>query len=613
MNTFEKIKDCIAKQVSFVVEAGAGSGKTFTLIQTLNHILEIKGAELKYNNRSIVCITYTNVAKNEIIERIEHNPNVIVLTVHEFLWANISNYQKQLLIELDILNDEMSIEKPDKFEIDLLERTRLKEVIYDDSGYRDFDKGSLHHDDVITLASRLLIKYEVLTNIISDKYPFIFIDEYQDTAPEIIDAFINALLTRNKSKALLGFYGDSYQKIYDGGVGDLEKYIAEKKLCLITKEENYRSSTNVISLLNNVRNNIRQIEPDGKTMCLGSATFINCNNYPAKGTKKVNEYEKSLVPLKDNNYDAVVTDLERKGWDFGDNSKDKVLIITNSRVSERAGFGKLYRCYSTRYGQGANDQLLKREHVLIRFFCGSLDKKSSKERKNGIEHLMNVWEMQKFSDVVSYFNRYGGLGINTNNHFRLRKHSDKKRISEVITNLHKIRESGTVKDVFDFVIANQIVLIQEGFAKYLSRLQTPINEIENDEERVKLEKDLLLFSSMMALPYIEVIKLFKHTQNQTVFSTKHSTKGDEFRNVLVVLDDTSWKQEYNFQKFINDNDDILARLIRTRNLFYVSCSRAEENLVVLSLSEMEPGTMNVISDCFGSGNVCSISDIKLTS
>jgi DNA helicase II / ATP-dependent DNA helicase PcrA len=610
MNTFDEIKACIESQSSFVLEAGAGSGKTFTLIQTLSYILEKSGANLKFNNRSIVCITYTNVAKNEIIERIEHNPNVIVLTVHEFLWSNIGNYQKQLVEELDILNEEMCLIKPDKFQANLVTRTNLEEVIYDDSGYRDFERGSLHHDDVITIASRLFFKHEVLTTILADKYPYIFIDEYQDTAPEAVAALIEALLKRHSDKVLLGFYGDSHQKIYDGGVGDLEKYVDSKNLVLITKEENYRSSKNVIYLLNNVRNNIQQTAPEGKSMISGSAIFINCDNYPSKGKQKVSDYEQLLKPIKNNNYDLVVSNLEKSGWNFGEKSKDKVLIITNSRVSERAGFGNLYRHFVTRYTLGANDQLLKRDHALVRFFCGSVDKKSSTERKNGIEHLITYWNSNDYSSIVSYFNKYGGLGININNHFRLRKHDDKRRIAEMLSTLNNLREHGTVKDVFDFAFKNKIVLLQDGLSKYVTRLQEGIKPEMSEQEQVRLEKDLQLFNSVMALQYVEFAKLFKHTQSQTVFSTKHSTKGDQFRNVLVVLDDTSWKQEYNFEKFITNTDDIEKRLLRTRNLFYVSCSRAVENLVVLSLSEMSNDAMNIIINWFDVQNTISVNDVK---
>ena len=102
----------------------------------------------------------------------------------------------------------------------------------------------------------------------------------------------------------------------------------------------------------------------------------------------------------------------------------------------------------------------------------------------------------------------------------------------------------------------------------------------------------------MALPYKEIIALFEYTQNQNVFSTKHGTKGEEYRNVLVVIDDTSWKSQYKFEGYFDDSDTSDGRKERTKNLFYVSCSRAKENLVVLALS-----AMTTIKKWFGANNV----------
>lgn len=65
--------NCIKNKESFVLDAGAGSGKTWTLVQALNYVIETKSKELKNNGQKIVCITYTNIAKDEIIERTEHN------------------------------------------------------------------------------------------------------------------------------------------------------------------------------------------------------------------------------------------------------------------------------------------------------------------------------------------------------------------------------------------------------------------------------------------------------------------------------------------------------------------------------------------------------------
>lgn len=82
MNAFENIKRLVEINKSFVLEAGAGAGKTYTLTQTLNFLIEKLGSILKYRHQRIICITYTNVAKNEIIERIFNNPLISVSTIH---------------------------------------------------------------------------------------------------------------------------------------------------------------------------------------------------------------------------------------------------------------------------------------------------------------------------------------------------------------------------------------------------------------------------------------------------------------------------------------------------------------------------------------------------
>jgi DNA helicase-2/ATP-dependent DNA helicase PcrA len=614
MNAFQQIQQLIGEQKSFLLEAGAGSGKTFTLIQTLNHVLLTQGKTLQYNNRLIGCITYTNVAKNEIIDRLENNPYVAVLTIHEFLWAAIRNFQKQLLIELDILNEEMALAKPEKFQAGLLKRVSLSEVIYEDSGFRDFEKGQLHHDDVITLAAKMINKYDVLRNIIVAKYPFTFIDEYQDTAEETAKSLINGLLSGNEKKLLLGFFGDSYQKIYDSGVGSLESFVVEGKLELVTKSENYRSSSEVIQLLNNIRSNIKQVAPEGKEMKNGSVAFINCDTYVPQGKMKVMEYEKMLSQPKNQNYDSLITHLESKGWQFGENSKDKVLIIANRRVAERAKFASLYNATSARYGESATDALMKRENALIRFFVGSVDKKTSKERKSGVEHLIAYWNAKDYNGIISFLKAYGvGKTPDYNKsdgNFLLHWHLDKIVISEKIQSLEKLRMSGTVKQVMDFVKEHKIIRFQEGLQKYLLKLEIPVDGFAEEKDRERQERDLKFFNDVMALPYVEFINLFKHTQNQTVFSTKHGTKGEQFRNVLVVIDDTSWKQMYNFQNFINDTDKDQDRKLRTKNLFYVSCSRSIENLVVIALSEFSAPALNIINSWFPKDRVFSIDNIS---
>lgn len=112
---FKQIQECIDDNTPFVFEAGAGAGKTYTLIQSLKHILSKYGNKLKIHNQKIRCITYTNVAVQEIKERLGNTNLVIVSTIHEFLWEEIKKYQTELVNihnhklkkEIDVLNSKL--------------------------------------------------------------------------------------------------------------------------------------------------------------------------------------------------------------------------------------------------------------------------------------------------------------------------------------------------------------------------------------------------------------------------------------------------------------------------------------------------------------------------
>jgi DNA helicase-2/ATP-dependent DNA helicase PcrA len=632
MTAFEQIVKHVEDKQSFVLEAGAGSGKTYTLIQTLNYLIENKGIDIKYNHQRIICITYTNVAKNEIIERLENNPLVLVSTIHEFLWDCIKSFQKQLKIELCKLNEiryEERILKSStlkgaelaKFEINyivnLSERIlNIGEVKYEDPAFRDFEEGLLHHDDVITLAKMMFENNALLTNILAQKYPFLLVDEYQDTAKETVISLIDFLLERNKNKIVLGFFGDSHQKIYDAGIGDLNKYSnseneADKKLELVKKEENYRSSIEVIKLLNNFRTNIQQ-KP--QTKFEGSVKFIFCKNYPTKEGKGINgrikdegviEYEKRIEPLKNDNYDKILAILKEEKWNFEDDSEDKILIITNSRVAKRAKFETLYQVFNRRYGQRTKEQLLDRNNSLIKHLVGYVDKKTSEEREVGIEHLVCFWETKNYNEVFRFIKR-------NSNFFKdnTLKHSHKVIITSVIEGLIEIRKTKTVREVLDFIEINNILWKSASLNKLIDRISVDLSTFEEDsEDKKRTERDKQFVTDFMNLPYLEIINFFEHKQNNTVFSTKHSTKGEEYRNVLTVIDDTEFKTDYNFQNFFNNTEEKEDRKIRTKNLFYVECSRAKENLVVLALSEMCDSALTNIKKWFGDKNVIDIENL----
>ena len=103
----EKILECLNKRKSFLVDAGAGSGKTSSLIRALDHIRGQARRIMVKDGQHVACITYTNIAKSEILERTDHDPLFKVTTIHDFLWDTIKTFQKEIREALIAFNSEL--------------------------------------------------------------------------------------------------------------------------------------------------------------------------------------------------------------------------------------------------------------------------------------------------------------------------------------------------------------------------------------------------------------------------------------------------------------------------------------------------------------------------
>lgn len=92
----DKLFQCINTQQHFRLEAGAGAGKTYSLIKALKYLINKNQDSYLKQDKKIACITYTNVAKDEIIARTDKNPIILCDTNHAFCWSLISQFQKDL-------------------------------------------------------------------------------------------------------------------------------------------------------------------------------------------------------------------------------------------------------------------------------------------------------------------------------------------------------------------------------------------------------------------------------------------------------------------------------------------------------------------------------------
>ena len=80
----KELYGAIEQGKSFRLEAGAGAGKTYSLVKALQYIIERQGKELVRQRRQVACITYTNVASAEITSRTDGHPAVFSATIHSF-------------------------------------------------------------------------------------------------------------------------------------------------------------------------------------------------------------------------------------------------------------------------------------------------------------------------------------------------------------------------------------------------------------------------------------------------------------------------------------------------------------------------------------------------
>lgn len=557
----EQVFDCIKNKEGFVLDAGAGSGKTWTLVQALNYILETKSKELKNNGQKIVCITYTNIAKDEIIERTEHNELIHVSTIHDFLWECIKRFQSELKVKfLELLEEKLAKEQEalsnhtpravkarEKSESKI---TRYKEAIesltsktikinYDN--FSNYKEGKFSHDALIVIAEKIFSSYPKIRKIITDTYPIIFVDEYQDTQEKTVTILLNYL--KGKQNFTLGFFGDKRQQIYDTGIGEIP---AEHNLKLIQKTENYRSSKEIIELLNKIRSDIQQYQPPTNTR-RGEILFfhkLDTNDFSAKGFIEQH--------LKDR-------------WALYSADKVKILYLTHRFIAKENEYKELYQVHS------------KNADVLTK-------NKDNRGMSPYTDYLYDIEE------IATLFNEKRIQQLLKKTSFEIRTFDSKKKLNELLKNLIDIRTTKKIKDVIDFVAKNKILALTEKMINY---------DLEDEEKKEFYEK-------LMYIDYSQFMRLYQVQQDNTPFSTKHNTKGDEFNNVLVIIDDNSWRQSYNFDDYFSNNLANAQRHYRTSNLFYVVCSRAKINLALVCVSPLSNEAKSRIKEWFQEANYIEI-------
>lgn len=592
---------------SFIMKAGAGSGKTTSLIKGLASAIQIHGDKLKRTRQRIACITYTEIAAGEIWRDVGSDPLVHVSTIHSFMWLLAKPFQNDIRIwvsgrimeKIDVLEEKCATYGPrvqqrtkDKDARDLERLRRQSERIATVKGFRygtgsNYAKGILGHDDILKLVSYLISERSLFRSLLARQFPFVFVDESQDTTPAVVQA-LKAVEREPGVTFCLGFFGDPMQRIYVTGTGQVE---AESTWIDIPKPENFRCSTKVLNLANAIRRGGddlvqtpgQRLGPEGIIPTPeGSAhLFI----LPADETRDAN-----LVRVRE--WMATRTGDDYWRSDDNDQARVKLLVIVHQMAARRLGFGDLYTALNSKAPSAFKDGFLDGSAWPISS-CVKFLIPIAIAHTNGqqLEVMRLIREYSLLLDKESL----GGASVAE----RL------KVLGELVASITAgiAGHSGaTIGDLLKQVNSSDLLVLDPRLVSYLDPnavlpVQPEPEAGENNDDDVQEEgetdKEMASMDAFLACPASQLLPYHTYISERSPFWTQQGIKGAEFDRVLVVLDDAESNHfQFSYEKYLglealSDNDQKHmdageeTTMDRTRRLFYVSCTRALKDLAVV--------------------------------
>lgn len=556
----ERVHGALDDGKHFRLEAGAGAGKTYSLVAALKRLIDARGAVYLQKNQKVACITYTKVARDEILKEIDQHPAIEVDTIHGFCWGFMSRFQARLReLVPQIARNTAKIADAGG--------VGGRRVEYDLGFFGiDDDAITLSHDDIPALMA-MLMESEKFRKLFANSYPVLFIDEYQDTDQAFLNA-ISAHWFQNGSGPLVGLFGDHWQSIYNEDF-DLAVY---PNVEAIDKGANFRSVPPIVSVLNNLRPELPQAvrDPDA----VGMAMAFHCNQYVGARTATQHS-QNDLFPAEAQAHLASVkASLEAVGWDFAV-EKTKILMLTHNTLAAEQGYPTIDEVFKKR-----RDAYVKKEDKTIEFLVDI------------VEPMSRAYQNRSYGEM---FRLLGKPQI-------VRNTAEKVAWRDAMTALAELRLNATVGDVLDHLKASGRPRLPDPVAKRETDLANYV-PVENIEEPAAIQRQ----RALRLVPYKEVLELAKFIEGSTPFATQHSVKGAEFENVLVVCGG-GWNK-YNWPQLLTllGADAIPAAkragFYRARNLFYVSLSRPKKRLAAVFTQTMPPEALNTLNRLFGAENV----------
>ncbi len=587
-----KISECLNPKSpkSFFLFAGAGSGKTRSLVKALTNFKKNHGNSFILNNQKIAIITYTNAAADEIKQRLKFDPIFYVSTIHSYAWeliqlftSDIKTYVKikltQDIKELELaqskarsLQNKSSIDRARKIKSKTRRLENLPNVTrftYNPNG-DNYKKDSLNHSEVIGITADFIANERLMQDIVAARFPMILVDESQDTKKELVDALFS-LQQAKKEVFSLGLFGDTMQRIYADGKPNIGVSLPSDWVILV-KKMNHRSNKRIIKLINDIRQEVddqkqqpRKEKPEG---------IVRLFIADRASDKIITE---NTVAKK---MSTLTTDTS---WTEPD--EVKTLILEHHMAAIRMGFIGLF------------EPLYKVDRLKTSLIDGSLS--TLNLFKNTILPLI---EAHKNGDKFSVMRIVKANSFLFDKNVIVNSQDQLKHLSEINDKVSKLlalwadNSDPYLKDILQVIFETKLFPLPNIFKVISSRTKKEESAFESSEDEDEELNDDAIDAWDIALnaTFSEVSKYDEYLKEESKFATHQGVKGLEFPRVVVIIDDEEAKGfMFSYDKLFgikgpsasdlkNEAEGNDTGIDRTRRLFYVACSRAEEGLAVIA-------------------------------
>lgn len=535
----------------FLVNAPAGSGKTTWIRKNVRKYL------LQNPNDNVLCITYTNRAAEELGKDVDSN-RVYFGTIHSFINDFIGSffshesilelywevYKNQIVERIENISQNGNwaesnmryIEKYGGLTPEIV-RSNITMISYNQAPFNSLYRGALGHDDLISFTRLAVERFPVIKKKISDKYQVVFIDEYQDTATDVLQIFYSSMIGKKSKLYLLG---DKMQQIYRNYNGEFETYfnIFNKSINLSV---NYRTTPKIVSILNKIYND-------------------ECYKQTA--------YEKN----KDENMDflpevRIVTDIEKNVSELMEQYKDSlILYLSNKSRFYNIGVGELYDAYS-----GMEKYSFGKKYNAV----DVLTKEEIRENDALLSFLFTVniivdYFTKEFYGEVFRIIRKADTYFNCEK-FRIRKHIDKHLVKDKLDDIVALyNELSTTVDDFLSLCVEKKYIREEFYSAVVE---------ENDYQLVKNVK-------------VQEVKVLADYMSDPKISTQHGVKGESHDTVVFVADNSRSNPVVHMSKFFEmwSNIDITLSEFDAFYYIYSQMLNQIENKIGMKCSQLKADT-----------------------